>query len=184
MREQDKRKFQDPDNPEPSYEYVVYVWRKKWRKVADVERFTKLTPAFLRRLRKKYRKQIADDEVMRVVEKRAAEFFGGAGNPPKFFKPLTPKQRAAAKKEARRIARQQKKLAAARTRKRIPYSTRWGRCERCTHRALWLVGFAHKKTHKHVVKKCCTKHAWRDTDWMPALHPEQIVCVQRRRNAA
>jgi hypothetical protein len=182
MREQDARRFLDP-TLEPGHQdiFLMYVWQRgKWKLVTHLR--GKVTPKRVTMLRRRHRKQVADTDVVRMVELRVARLLGGAGTAPL----LPPRRRPTAlqlrtaKLAAKREARRLEKLKVTHT--HIPFSIKWGKCYKCHRRSLWYVGFTHARSHRRVVQKCCTRHAWYDTSWIPALHREQIVCVQRRKD--
>lgn len=179
MREQDERRFMDPTKePDRPDTYVMFAWqRRKWIYITVLR--GKVTPKRIARLRHKYRKRVAENEVVRVVELRVARMLGGAGAAPLAPPPSVRPSRLA--KRNARIAKEQP----VRVKHRRPNTDKHlSKCEyrkrgkRCSFRAPWFIGYTDvQHARRRIVRKRCARHAW-DNRFLPP-HAEQVVRVAR-----
>ncbi len=162
MREQDERRFQDPDTRSSTETiYVLLVWRRK-RWVFISHTHGRITPKRVSQLRRKFRRQIPEDSILRLLDVRVYRA-SGAGAPPQ----VPPRSKRPARLAQQSVAAAQAVIV---KRRRIPSSTKWGRCWKCSHRSLWYVAFTSRS--RRILRKCCTRHAWHDQHL-----PSQAKCV-------
>lgn len=168
MREQDEQRFQDPEYRTPAETiFALLVWKnRKWKFISHTH--GRITPKRVSQLRRKFRRQISDDSIVRLLDLRAYRASGGGSAPQ--APPRSVRTTRLVKQTAKVVEAVQVK------RRRIPSSTRWGKCWKCSRRSLWYVAFTHRG--RRVLRKCCTRHAWRDQHLPPAA--KCVVVVQRR----
>ncbi len=163
MREQDLKRYRDPDENDPRRGiYVVYIWRevrvsrRQWFLAAF--KWMTPTPARLRRWRKKLK--VRDNEMMRVVDLITAQRFGAGAAPQ--LPPLS-KRPARLRKQNRVLFKKEEAKTTYKKPRTHPSMTHCdyeGRGKRCSVRAPWYVGYTSSRTRRRIIKRRCTRHAW------------------------
>jgi hypothetical protein len=160
MREQDERRYRDPDAGNIlRHVYVVYQWiREQWTLV----QFTRHEPTPKRLDR--WRQRLKTDGVLRCVSLDVAWRFG-PGAPPH----LPPTSIRASRLHRANLTLVAQAAPEESVTRRVRAHASHGRCDyrigkpdRCTRKAPWYVGYLSARTRTRIVKERCTRHAWDD----------------------
>lgn len=170
MRQQDERRFEDPDfRTQADTVYALLLWQpkgKRWKFISHTH--GKITPKRISQLRRKFRRQISEDSIVRLVDLRAYRANGGGSAP------QAPPRSVRATRLAKQTAKVIESLVVRR--KLIRPDKRWGKCWKCSHKSVYYLAFTSRG--KRIIRKCCRKHAWYQQHLPPVA--KCVVVVQRR----